>query len=298
MENQSNGGELVKNNKKNNNIIYIIIAIVLIIALVTGYFIFKTRNNIEEKPTDEKEILENDNKENKENDLLAEYTFNLFDTKNISKTPVDTSELTNNIEIYDMYFNPKYQDYGKYRYVYVYGKNNNSQMILLNINFEYYDKEGYRIEKQVASGHVYGNSEFVLDTTVLDDTYDYATVKITYEAKKIKSYEKEVPITSLENTNDKLNDDNIKLTIKNNYNNSSEAKYVFISAACIYYKDGKVVFATNGSVSDIQSGKTGEITFHEFKLKLNSDYNNPQKIEYDDYKTIIYSAYYSDDTNY
>ena len=285
------------NNKTNNKIIYIIIAIVLIIIfIVLGYFIVKSQNNNKENDN-EKTILE-DNKEKKEDDLLEEYTFNLFDTSKIKSTPADTSELTKNIEIYNLYFNPKYQNYGKYRYVYIYGKNNNSEMVSINVNIEYYDKEGYRIEKNVAHGHVYGNSEFVLDTTVLDDTYDYKTVKVTYEAKKIKSYEKEVPITSLESTTNKLNDNNIKLTIKNNYNDSSTAKYVFISAACIYYKNGKVVFATNGSVSDIHSGNTGEITFHEFKLNLSSDYNNPQKIEYDDYKTIIYSAYYSDDTNY
>lgn len=297
--------ESIKTEKESNKkIIPIIIAIILIIiSFVLGFIIGKYQKDkyiIEDKNVlENNENDKNDDKKTTTKDKEQDYTFNLFDVSKIEKIPGNTSELTNSIKINELFFNPKSSTYGKYRNVYIYGKNNNSQMVYVRITFEYYDSEGYKIEEQIAYSNVYGNSEFVLHGYVLDDSIGYSKVKMKYEASKIKSYEKEIKQKDLATNVVKLNDGGIVLNITNNDSNvNNKDDYVFIYASCIYFKDGKPVFATNGSQNRIYYGEIGEIKFYQHELKLNNDYKNPKQIDFDDYKIIIYGAYTSNSKSY
>ena len=305
------GEKVIKenNNKpakaKKNNTLYIIIAIVLtILSFAIGFIVGikydkKNQKCVSEELTSPKEKVEE--KETKDSDYeLEEKSFKLFDVSKVTKTLADSSEMSKNIEIFDLYLNPQEKTYSKYKNIYIYGKNNNSKMIHVDITFEFYDKEGYRIDKQYASGEVYGNSEFVLSGYIIDDSKEYASVKLTYKATNSKSYYTEIPSKQIESNITKLNDGTISLRVKNNYEGiENKDAYIFISTACIYYKDGKIVHAVNGTGGNsIHKGETGEIKFYDHNLYINDDYKNRIKIEYDNYKILVYSAYYADSKTY
>jgi len=117
--------------------------------------------------------------------------------------------------------------------------------------------------------------------------------KLLYSAKKVESYYTEISMDELEVNDTLFNDGNINVTIKNN--SSIELKSAYLG--CVYYKDGKEVFATDGSTFDIKTGETGQAKFYSHKLFL-KPYDSSQKIEYDDYKVFLYSAFNYDTENY
>ena len=288
----------LNNTNPKNKIIFIIGAVVLIVlAIVAVYFLGKNKETNPQN-TNSEELTNNENTTSEEEkNEEEEYTFNLFDVSKIieNTSAADSSELTKNIEIYNLFFNPKSTDYGKTRDVYIYGKNNNSQVVDIKIILEFYDKEGYRIEKKSSFDFmVSANKEFVTHITVPNDSLDYNSVKMTYEAKTIKTYEKEIPLEKLEYSHNKLQDGSIDVVIKNN----SDTKINSINFACLYYKNGKAVFAQDRTSVGLEANQSDSIKFYEFQLRLNNDYKNPEKIEYDDYKVFPYSATFSDSKNY
>lgn len=284
-------------NKDQTKIIVIITMIILLI--VCGIYIFQSINNnssyqTNNNVTNSNDLVENDNNKKDEDDILKEYTFNLFVPSQIEKTASQDNDLTKNIVIEEIFFNPNYIDYGSTRDVYIYGKNNNSTMVEVKVIIEYYDSEGYRIERTTNLGcKVAAGKEFVTSLSVDNDTLDYSKVKLSYEATKIKTYETEIDLTDVE-YNDYLIDDDIKVLVKNN----SNKKISIGNFACLYYKDNKLVFAVESSITSLEPGKNGETACYNHKLHLNTDYSNLKQIEYDNYKVLIYSAYASDSTNY
>lgn len=291
-----------QNKSKKKKIIYIVIVIILLaLSFAAGFFLGhkKLDNNATKCITETLDKNNDKEKDNKEDDYDDKrYTYNLFDTSKITKVADTSSDLSKNIEIYDLYLNPDaFSGFRNLRNVYVYGKNKNSQIVYVETIFEYYDKDGYRIDKQTANSVVYGNSEFVLSGYILDDDNNYASVKMTYKATKIKSYYVEIPSNQLETSVTRLSEGTITLRIKNNYlGTESKDAYIFMNTACLYYKDGKIVHAINGAGgTGIHKGETGEIRFHDSQL---DDHDYKQVIEYDDYKAFVYGAYYADDTNY
>lgn len=297
-----------QNNPKKKYLIYVVIVIVLLVlSFVAGLYIGgKNLNDNKEcnaEPLDNKEDnakSSNINNNKLKDDITEKYTHNLFDKTKVTKTADTSSELSKNIEIYDLYLKPGNSEYSKYKEIYIYGKNNNSQMVHVDVSIEFYDKDGYRIEKQTAYGEVYGNTEFVLNGYIIDDSYNYSSVKLIYKATKSKSYYTELSLSQLETNITKMNDENIILQIKNNYTGTdNKDAMLFINTACVYYKDGKIVHAVKGTGgTDIHKGETGEIKFYDSQLYINDDYKNRLKIEYDDYRIFVYGAYYVDDKNY
>ncbi len=295
--------EVVSNKKGNIKpiIIYLVIALVF---FALGFFTSRMLDGKKDlKAVDNSASL--DKKEDTTEDKSEEswnktYNFDLFDVSKISKSAADTSELSKNIEVSNLFFIPKSGETGRTRYVYVYGKNKNSDMVEVKVTFDFYDADGYRIEQKYTHECVYGNSDFVLDVTVPDDSIGYKTVKLTYEATKVKSYYREIKISDLSTDVKKLNDGNIKMLVTNNYKGEeSDTAIVFINTACLYYKNGKLVFALMGyGANGVKSGETDEVNFYSHELKLSDDYNNKESIEYDDYKTIIFGAYYAETEKY
>ena len=279
-----------QNNQNNKNKIIIISVIICLIILIVIGLIFlnnknkETSNNMNDKP-------DNNVKLDSDTSKIEEYTFDLYNT-DMPKEAKDDKELSKNVEIYKIFFNPK-STTGKTKEAYVYGKNNNNTSVKVNIEVEYYDSEGYRVNSDATSRIVMANSEFVLQIYVKDDSLDYKTTKLLYSAKKVESYYTEINIDDLEVNDTLLNDGNINVTIKNNSSIVLKSSYL----GCIYYKDNKEVFASDGFAFDINPGETGQTQFYNHKLFL-KPYDSNQKIEYDNYKVFLYSAYDYDTENY
>lgn len=278
-------------NNHNNKTLIIIISIVLgtFLLITLGIIIGKNFNRENTNNTDNDS---NNVKLDNDTSKIEEYTFDLYDT-NMQREVKDEKELSKNIEIYKIFFNPKSTS-GKTKEAYVYGKNNNNTSVKVKAEVEYYDSEGYRLDSDANIGTIVkANSEFVLQIYVKDDSLNYKMTKLLYSAKKVESYYTEISMDELEVNDTLFNDGNINVTIKNN--SSIELKSAYLG--CVYYKDGKEVFATDGSTFDIKTGETGQAKFYSHKLFL-KPYDSSQKIEYDDYKVFLYSAFNYDTENY
>lgn len=301
LVNQQNNQSKMKNKKK------IIVIITLIVLSIVGiaYAVPKFTKDKVELPNnqiDKEEDVNNQTKqpENNNDELFdnstdtKKYTFNMFDPSKITKEANNDNELTKGIEIKNIFFNPRNSSYGSIRQAYVYGINNNNSAVTVKITIEYYDYEGYRIERKINDQVVSAGKEFVIDLYVEDDSLNYTSVKLFYEAKKIKSYETEVDLNKIETSVNKIDNSKISVMVKNN----SDTKVYLVNLTCLYYKDNELVFAVNGKAFGIEYGTIKEVNFYEHQLNLSDDYNAKEKIEYDNYKIIISSAYNSDSTNY
>ena len=288
--------ENLSGNNKNNiiKVIFIIIFIAgLILSFCLGFFVGKREKGQNDVVKENKKSSELKTK-GKEDNISSneEYTFNLYDT-NMKKEVKDDKDLSKNITINKVFFNPNSKT-GKYRDAYVYGKNNNANAVKVRVEVEYYDAEGYRINSDATEEIVYGGSFFVFGINVRDDSIQYKTLKLLYSAKKVESYYTVIDINKIEIKDTMLNEGNINVTIKNHSDVESKINHI----ACVYYKDGKEVFASGGYVSgDIKPGEVGLGTIYEGNLYLKA-YDKSKKIEYDNYKVFVYSAYDYDSENY
>jgi len=276
-----NDNNIKKNNKKTIMIILIIV-IGAVLLFVGGLFTGKSLSC--------KDVVVCDGENNdisSTDDEITEYSFNLFDVSKIEKISNKDNELTKNITIDNIFFNP-YGSMGKYQRAKIYGKNNNNIPVEVNVSIEFYDSEGYRIEKESDSLVVFANKDFVLDFYVLDDSLKYSTVKLFYEANNIKSYYTVINEEEIKISSDILSDKNINIVLENN----SDLEIKTGEIACLYYKDDKLVFANNASVFSVGVGEKTSSKCYDSQLNLNNDYSNLKKIEYDDVKVVLYSAYH------
>ncbi len=288
-------GKINENNKNSNaKVIFIIIFIVgLLLSFCLGFFVGKRDNNKSDVVKDNKDNseLKTEEKEDITSNSEKEYTFNLYDV-NMKREVKDDKDLSKNITINKVFFNSKSKT-SKYRDAYVYGKNNNVNAVKVKVEVEYYDVEGYRIARDVTEEIVYGGSFFVFNISTQDDSLGYKTLKLLYSAKKVESYYTIIDINKFEVKDIKLNDGNISVTMKNN----SEVESKFNNIGCIYYKDGKEVFADVEAVIDIKPGEVAQATIYKYNLYL-KEFDESKKIEYDTYKVFVFSSYNYDSKNY
>lgn len=280
-------------NNTNINKKKIFIPIIIIIGLIMMFFVglFVGKNiNLKNNKCDKNENVNNTLDDNKE-DGIKNYTHNLFVPSKVEKE-INTTELGKNITINEIFFNPNYNSYSKYKKASFYGKNNNSIPVDLKLILEYYDSEGYRIEKNSSSAIIYPGKEFVIDMTIEDDSLNYSKVKLSYEVNQIKSYYKIINEKHIKMTNN-LTSDGINILVENKY-----SKKINGNIACLYYKDNKMVFAQQTTVINVEPNLAATANCYEHLLHLNDDYSNLKKIEYDDFKVILFSVYNYDSTNY
>ncbi len=296
-----------ENNTKKSNKIIVIVAfiVVFVIATLLGIFIGKKLekddcnellNKCENSKTENNNVNNNNDKDDEDeeddNDILNQkYTYKLYNTK-MPKEANSTNDLTKNIEIYSIFFNPENTS-GKYARAYIYGKNKNNVPVSLNLFVDYYDSENYRIdEDSVYDLSVKANSEFVAEISASDDSLNYKTSKLLYSASNFKSYNIDIDNKDIK-VEDTLVEDysgkDIDITLKNNSKLSIKSGTI----ACIYYKNKNIVFATDAYVSKIDAGKAGKSTCYGHQLALDENYKS--YIEYDDYKVVLFSAYGYDD---
>ena len=196
--------EVITTNKNNNIkiIIYIVIVIGVIVLSFTGGMLFeRNRTKTNDNSTTDSEKLS-------DNTTTEEYTFNNFNPKTVEIKGADNDELANNIEIKEIFFNPKNVDYGANRTAYIYGKNNNQQPVHIRVSIEYYDDNGKRIDENYGTNaFVYANTEFSTEVNIKDDSA-YKTAKILYKCEKAKSYETVISADEIETENHLTNDKN------------------------------------------------------------------------------------------
>jgi len=292
----------------NKKFIMLVIFILLGITVVLSIGVTIGKNMVKDKTklnnnNNETPIVENDKEKEEEegekNDIIddiinKEYSYKLFQPSKIEIVANNDSELTKNIVINDIFFKTESTELGSYEPVYIYGKNNNSSIVEINLELNYYDKEGYRIERDTTEVVVSSGKEFVGNIIARDDSLEYETIKLMYTVKKLKSYKKEINLNEIEYQGEIYSDGDINVRVKNN----SNTEMFFGNFACLYYKDNKIVYATNRTLTGLEPGMTNEVKFYKNELYLNKDYSNIKKIEYDDYKIILYSAFDSDSENY
>lgn len=288
----NNNLEVKTNNKK---VIYIIILIIIsIIFFAVGFIIgnsFNKNKCICDKSTldDNTTTTEKNNNDNNET-----YTYKKFDVSNIDKVLSKEDDLSKNVEIDSIFFNTLKNNYSKYEESYIYGKNNNNVPVEVKIYLDYYDSEGYRIYRDIRSSVVKSNSEFVLLSTVKDDSLDYETIKLSYEASNFKSYYTDINLKETDIVSNMLTDKTIDITINNSSNNEIKNG----NSACLYYKNKELVFATNAYFSDIESGTSGKATCFKNKISNGELGNDEKLIDFDDYKVVVFSSYDYDNENY
>ncbi len=276
--------------KNNKNVKLIVLILIFIVAFGLGILVgmsLKSQNKCAEDDASQ------DGNNSAVNNTTETYTFNKFDPKTVSVSAANNEVLTTNIKIGQIFFNPNYIDYGKTRDAYIYGKNNNQKPVHVDVVISYFDKEGYQIEKYTSKTYVSANQEFVigLNSIIKDDTF-YNSYKITYLATDIKSYETNIDINKYELTSNDTTT-GVVAVVKSNAD-----KEAYANITCLYYKQGKVVFADARSYLSIKPNESQNVTFYTLQLRLNVDYKNPKSIEYDEVKVFLSGAYNSDTTNY
>ncbi len=297
----------VKRESKKKIIGIVIIVLVVIISLVIGFMIGKSTNkdvngstsalnNNETKNDDEKTNTESEVGKDTTSDSGTEktYTYKRFDVSKIEKSLEKQDNLSKNIEVNDIFFNNLKADYSRFENVYIYGKNNNAIPVTVLIHIDYYDAEGYRIDRETVDGVIKANSEFVLSSYAKDDSVDYKSIKLTYYATNIKSYYTDIKLSNKDVVATRLSDDTIDITV---HNPSTTNEIKIGQVGCLYYKNKKLIFAIAAGVTNISKNGYGKTSCYEHLL--NGLGNTDKKlIDYDDYRVIAHSAYDYDSENY
>ena len=317
-----NRGQAPKSDAPNNNIASIIIVIVALVLIfsIAGFIIsrvimhnrsmnqaseFKnTFNNIVENYNAATNNITNtiNNTNNTTDNIIDRInqnkkTYSKFDISKISVSPDNNDALTKKIEIKDMFY-----DINDHK-LYVYGVNNNSDPTKIYIYLDSYDRDGYRVDRKWEEKDIYANSEFVIDVRIPDDKIEYQSIKLTYKGLKIASYNKFPDIKKLDVTHSKDEDGNINIVVKNNSNID-----IFTSeAACLYYKNNKLVYAQKAHLGGIKPGNTADGICYHHNLNISTEYAEnwassvnytPEYLEYDTYKVVLQSAYDYNNDNY
>ena len=158
----------------------------------------------------------------------------------------------------------------------VIAKNNNKELVELEIEVELYDESGTYLGKESDYLTAFApNSEAALIFKLSDLNYD--TYKIYFDAKKSNeiSYLDQIEIVH----ND--NGEEIVAQIKNNSNNTIEE----INASIVYYQGDKVVGYEYDYDINIQSGRSANL---EFSYPYDRNYDN---IRFETYKIFVNTAY-------
>ena len=224
------------------------------------------------------------------------YSYNKFDGSKVEITYGAKEELSKNIEILGYYRNDM-KEPDKYERVQIYGRNNNSEPVDLDLALQYYDNTGVRLGEGNDSGNnmVKANSEFVISVDLMDDSENYSSVKLVIEATKKPSYVTDVEIKPEDISLTTLKDGNIEVYIKNNSGQES----MYGNGGFLFYKEGKLVYASSGYFdTHIPVGGTSKGTFYNHEISNGKFGDEKKTIEYDDVKFIVFSLYFSDEQNY
>ena len=273
-----------KSDSKKNNVGMIIIIVVAVI-LIAGAF-FAGRMTCKQKDICKEE-------EKPDTTATDKKTYKKF---NVDKIEVvnEKDEYSSNVVVYNKFFNDKADTVGSPGFN-IYGKNNNNKSIKLKVAIDYYNDKGERINQLSETNVVTANSEYVISfLSVLDDSHEYASAKIVLSATKLESYYHELTPSEYELKHLKK-DGSIEVSVTHQNPNQ-----IHFDIGCVYLKDGKPVYAKSNMLLMVEPGMPQNEAIYEYDLTLEPyEYGKKQKsIEYDDYKIIVYSAYYRDETNY
>lgn len=158
----------------------------------------------------------------------------------------------------------------------VFAKNNNKVPVDMEIEVEFYDKNGTIVGSDSDSLIGVGaNSEIATEMWSTPDSFDNYKIYVDVEQTDEKSYLDKVELTH-NNTNKE-----IAVQVKNNSGDTIES----VSVSVVYYKDDKVVGIEDGYESDIKPGRSAN-------FNIDYPYNkNYDKIRFDTYKVFVTEAY-------
>lgn len=264
--------------KKNSNIIlYIVIGVVfLAIGFAVGYFVMEKPCECDCKPTEE---LNKPTVNNNDDDTKTETptTTEVYTKLEVDKTEIianSTNDYTKNIEIISKYVSADNHN------VIIHARNNNKEAVEAVFELNFYDADGYNINySSFRLNGVLPEHDFVIVINSFNKkSADTVKYDVKYTANKLASYysvRKDITEKSLDVIDI---GGNIQITYKNN----TKTDVSTMTAACIYYKDNKEVFASSAYIGKVAKGESGQGKC--FKHLLGD-------ISYDNYKVILVNAY-------
>jgi hypothetical protein len=214
------------------------------------------------------------------NPTTYDITYVKVDVKNLKVSKKKSDDLTNKIDIIQIFFHDnEILDSGELQ---IYGKNNNSVPVDYKAELILYDKDGYVIDYISSSKIVLANHEFAISLN-LSSTVKYASYALEYEANKVNS--EYIMFNDIKHTSAEADDyNNILIKFKNTASEVIDS----ISFSCLLYKDGELVGASSTFNSGVRPSETAESTC----------YTSYYKIDFNQYKVILSSAYnYTNETS-
>ncbi len=158
----------------------------------------------------------------------------------------------------------------------VFAKNNNTTSVDMEIEVEFYDANGKILGSSSDDLIAVGSGREVA-IEMWNTPTNFDTYKIYVDAEKTYETDYFNQIEMVHNNNGT----NIVVQVKNN----SEDTIEFMTVSVVYYNEGKVVGITDGIVSDIKPGRSGNFNLD---YPYNSEYEN---VKFDDYKVFVTEAY-------
>lgn len=185
-----------------------------------------------------------------------------------SSSQVSTKELEKNVETYGAV--------SKHDKLIVFVKNNNKVAVDMEIEVEFYDKDGNIVGSDADDLKAVGsNSEVAVEMWDTPSSWDNYKLYVDLEQTDEICYFDKVTLTH-SNTGEQ-----IAAQVKNN----SEDTIEYIKVAVVYYQGDEVVGIDDGIESDIKPGRSANFNLD---FPYDSKYN---KVRFDTYKVFITGAY-------
>ena len=272
----------VKVEKKKSKLVLVIVLFVVFLALGLGIGFFVGKKSVKQnKCTSEPaELKKEDKEEEKEEKSDSSWDNKKHDVLDVSKIKTSgEDELGKNIEILEM----SYKESGNY--LYILAKNNNTIDVDYTFYLNYLDSKGTRVDRGLTMGYVGAGKTFV--TRIYNSTSDdFSGVSVSVTGKAFKSY---YHLVDVENKLDIVDSDKgVVVSFKNETKNN-----VSIYLSIVYYKDNKIVYFEDSTISTVKPGLTENTTFSIYNLPGYS-YDKVSKDLYDKYEVLVDSAFYYD----
>jgi hypothetical protein len=161
-------------------------------------------------------------------------------------------------------------------------KNNNSKLVDLKIEVEFYDEDDNLVDSQTDNVKCFDPNAEVMSlvgTGYGIDEYDHYKVFVDAEASDDISVRKDLEISNNDNGNQ----------IVTQVLNNSEEEIDSVEIVVLFIKDGEIVGARENSEYNIKPGRSGNLkTSYPYSRKTYKD------IEFDEYKVVLKEAYVYD----
>jgi len=158
--------------------------------------------------------------------------------------------------------------------------NNNSKNVKLEIEVFFYDEANGITDIEADIIHMKANSEFAYEIREVYSEQEIIEFSIKAEEDKINFQTTDLIISNKVKTEETIN-----FKVKNN----SDEMLEYITAAVVFYKDGKIIGLNKTGETNVEPGSSAEMLA---TLPTDSNYN---KVDFDDYKINVHGITYKND---